>query len=174
MAINWTDNKVFNPNTQQRMPMNERTNNAATRPIPGLTEDNIQMEKYTNNQKMMNEKMMNEDMMNENMMNNRMMSENRMNDNMMNKMIIEDQLRNDMMTDRMGPPPVMNREYIAGYLKENIGRGVRAEFPLAGGFYVDKAGILKDVGVNYFVLEDYITHARILCDLYSVKFVTIL
>ncbi len=150
MAINWTDNKVFNPNAQQRMPMNDRTNinTAPARQMPGVTEDNTQMDKYANNQ-------------------------NRMNDNIMNKMIIEDQLMNDMLTDRQGPPPVMNKEYIAGFLKENIGRGVRAEFPLAGGFYVDKAGILREVGVNYFVLEDYITHARIMCDLYSVKFVTI-
>lgn len=149
MAINWTENKVFNPNAPQKMPMNERTNvNNATRPLPGLQEDNMPMDKYGGNQ-------------------------NRMNENMMNKMIIEDQLMNDMMTDRQGPPPVMNKEYIAGYLKENIGRNVRAEFPMAGGFFIDKAGILREVGVNYFVLEDTFSRARILCDLYSVKFVTI-
>lgn len=73
-----------------------------------------------------------------------------------------------------GPPPVMNREYIAGYLTTLIGKGVRAEFAISTGLFLDKAGILREVGVNYFVLEDMITRARIMCDLYSVKFVTTL
>lgn len=73
-----------------------------------------------------------------------------------------------------GPPPVMDKEYIAGYLSTLIGKNVRAEFAISTGLFLDKAGILREVGVNYFVLEDIITRARIMCDLYSVKFVTTL
>ena len=73
-----------------------------------------------------------------------------------------------------GPPPVMDREYIAGYLKTLIGKSVRAEFAISTGLYLDKTGVLREVGVNYFVLEDLVTRARIMCDLYSVRFVTTL
>jgi hypothetical protein len=38
--------------------------------------------------------------------------------------------------------------------------------------YLDKTGILREVGISYFVIEDMATHAMVMCDLYSVKFVT--
>lgn len=72
-----------------------------------------------------------------------------------------------------GPPPVTNIEYIPGYLANNIGKNVRAEFVI-GTQYVDKTGKLVEVGVNYFVLQDVNSRTNIMCDLYSVKFVTIL
>ena len=70
-----------------------------------------------------------------------------------------------------GPPSVMDPGYIPGYLRTQIGKQVRAEFVFAN-LYLDKTGILKDVGNNYFVLEDNTTHARVMCDLYSARFVT--
>ena len=73
-----------------------------------------------------------------------------------------------------GPPPVSDKDYIPGYLKTLIGRNIRAEFIIGTNQFVDKAGILREVGANYFVLEDYISHAMIMSDLYSVKFVTVL
>ncbi len=71
-----------------------------------------------------------------------------------------------------GPPSVMDPGYIPGYLRSQIGKLVLAEFVLGSNFYTDKAGKLMDVGYNYFVLEDSITGAMVMCDLYSVKFVT--
>jgi hypothetical protein len=71
-----------------------------------------------------------------------------------------------------GPPPVFNPYYIPGYLRRNIGKRVRAEFTVGENLYIDKTGILREVGVNYFVLEDNVTRAMIMCDLYSVRFVT--
>lgn len=71
-------------------------------------------------------------------------------------------------------PPVMDISYIQGYLTSIVGKNVRAEFMLGGSQYMDKAGRLLEVGVNYFVLEDFISQALIMCDLYSVKFVTTL
>lgn len=72
-----------------------------------------------------------------------------------------------------GPPPVMDINYIPGYLVNNIGKNVRAEF-IINNTNVDKTGRLISVGVNYFVLEDVNSRTHIMCDLYSVKFVTVL
>ena len=69
-----------------------------------------------------------------------------------------------------GPPSVMDPGYIPGYLKTQIGKRVRAEFVFAN-LYLDKTGVLKDVGYNYFVLEE-VTGAMVMCDLYSARFVT--
>ncbi len=76
--------------------------------------------------------------------------------------------------NQQGPPPVMDRLYIPGYLSEHIGQNVRAEFIIGTNQFVDKAGKIVEVGVNFFVLEDLFTRAHIMCDLYSVKFVTTL
>lgn len=74
---------------------------------------------------------------------------------------------------REGPPPVMNKNYIPGYLTSLIGKVVRAEFIVGTNSFLDKAGRLIEVGVNYFVLEDLLSGALIMCDLYSVKFVNV-
>ena len=76
--------------------------------------------------------------------------------------------------DQVGPPTISDKQYIPGYLTTLIGKNVRAEFVIGTSQYMDKTGILREVGANYFILEDYITHALIMCDLYSVKFITTL
>lgn len=73
-----------------------------------------------------------------------------------------------------GPPPVMSSDYIPGFLTSIIGRNVRAEFVVGTNQYLDKTGRLVEVGVNFFVLQDLSSRNYIMCDLYSVKFVTIL
>lgn len=73
-----------------------------------------------------------------------------------------------------GPPPVMNIDYIPGYLRSIIGKNVRAEFIIGSNQYTDRTGVLVDVGVNYFVLHDVNSGTHIMCDLYSVKFVTVI
>lgn len=73
-----------------------------------------------------------------------------------------------------GPPPVMDIDYIPGYLRSIIGKRVRAEFIIGSSQYTDRTGILIEVGVNYFVLNDVNSRTNIMCDLYSVKFVTVL
>ena len=74
---------------------------------------------------------------------------------------------------REGPPPITNTYYIPGYLATLIGKTVRAEF-IINNSYLDKVGVLEEVGVNYFVLHDTTMRNYIMCDLYSVKFITIL
>jgi hypothetical protein len=73
-----------------------------------------------------------------------------------------------------GPPPVMSNDYIPGYLRSIIGKNVRAEFIIGSSQYTDRTGVLVDVGVNYFVLHDVNSGTHIMCDLYSVKFVTVI
>jgi hypothetical protein len=71
-------------------------------------------------------------------------------------------------------PPAAEKGYIPYYLTQNIGKSVRAEFIIGASQYVDKTGVISEVGVNYFVLDDINSRTRTMCDLYSVKFVTIL
>jgi hypothetical protein len=73
-----------------------------------------------------------------------------------------------------GPPPSAEVGYIPYFLTQNIGKSVRAEFIIGNNQYADKTGILLEVGINYFVLDDVGSRTHIMCDLYSVKFVTIL
>jgi hypothetical protein len=73
-----------------------------------------------------------------------------------------------------GPPSATEKGYIPYYLASNIGKNVRAEFIIGTNQYVDKTGLLTEVGINYFVLRDVNSRTDIMCDLYSVKFVTIL
>ena len=72
-----------------------------------------------------------------------------------------------------GAPPVTEVNYIPGYLASVIGQNVKAEFVVGSNQYVEKTGMLIDVGVNYFVLLDTNTRTTIMCDLYAVKFVTV-
>ena len=73
-----------------------------------------------------------------------------------------------------GPPPSTEPGFIPNYLTKNIGKNVRAEFIIGTSQYADKTGKLVEVGINYFVLEDVNSRTLVMCDLYSVKFVTIL
>jgi hypothetical protein len=73
-----------------------------------------------------------------------------------------------------GPPAARDMNYLAGYLSQQLGRRVLAEFVVGTNSFLDKTGVLRSVGANYFVLEDFITRAMTLCDLYSVKFITVL
>lgn len=75
---------------------------------------------------------------------------------------------------QQGPPPSTEKGYIPYYLASNIGKNVRAEFIIGTTQYADKTGVLTEVGINYFVLRDVNSRTDIMCDLYSVKFVTIL
>ena len=75
---------------------------------------------------------------------------------------------------QQGPPPSTEKGYIPYYLASNIGKNVRAEFIIGTNQYADKTGVLIEVGINYFVLRDVNSRTNVMCDLYSVKFVTIL
>lgn len=63
--------------------------------------------------------------------------------------------------------------YTPGYLRMNIGALMRVEF-LIGTNTTDRTGILRDVGASFIVLDALDGGSKMMCDIYSIKFVTIL
>jgi len=121
--INWTGNRVLDPNAARQMPQPTYTTNPNQMPQPTYPTNPIQ--------------------------------------------------QGNAITQQ-GPPPSTDKGYIPNYLASNIGRNVRAEFIIGTTQYADKTGVLAEVGINYFVLHDVNSRTDVMCDLYSVKFVTIL
>ncbi len=62
--------------------------------------------------------------------------------------------------------------YTQGYLAENIGRYIKVEFLIGTNMLVDREGILKEVGISYLVIQEPRTDDLLMCDIYSIKFVT--
>lgn len=63
--------------------------------------------------------------------------------------------------------------YLQGYLKTLIGRTMRVSFLIGTSLLVDRVGILQEVGISYIVLQQIDTNIRVVCDLYSIKFVDV-
>ena len=58
-------------------------------------------------------------------------------------------------------------------LKDNVGQYVDVEFLIVTGSLVTRSGVLNNVGVSYIVLYEAAQDRYMICDLYSIKFVTI-
>ena len=72
------------------------------------------------------------------------------------------------------PESVQNPYYAAGFLKNYIGREMRVQFLIgANGALVDRTGTLMEVGASFIVLRPTETDDLLMCDLFSIKFVTI-
>lgn len=74
-------------------------------------------------------------------------------------------------TDQIPLPPLADINFIQAYLKQNIGKHIKADFLLGTNTFQDREGTLIEVGVNYFVIIETDTDDRLLCDMYSLKFV---
>lgn len=59
------------------------------------------------------------------------------------------------------------------FLLKNIGSLVRVEF-LIGNQTTDRVGVLSEVGASFIVLQSLEGSSRIMCDIYSIRFVTII
>lgn len=81
-------------------------------------------------------------------------------------------MENENATNEVIPEPIASTLYIAGYLKTQIGKLVKVEF-LIGSTITDRTGVLVNVGVSYIILRPIDVNGLLLCDLYSIKFVTI-
>jgi len=67
-----------------------------------------------------------------------------------------------------------NIQFVAGFLKTQIGRNMRVEFLVgSNGPLVDRIGTLRVVGTSYIILQPVGSREVIMCDLYSIRFVTI-
>ena len=72
------------------------------------------------------------------------------------------------------PSTVQSPYYTAGFLRNFIGCSLRVEFLIGtSGALVDRIGVLMEVGASYIVLQPVQTDDLLMCDLYSIKFVTI-
>lgn len=69
-------------------------------------------------------------------------------------------------------PPIQDDiNYTQGYLKTQIGELVKIDFLIGSNLFIDKEGILRDVGISYVVLEEA-NGDMVMGDIYSIKFVT--
>ncbi len=71
-----------------------------------------------------------------------------------------------------GPPVQDDVNYTQGYLKTKIGQYAKIEFLIGTNLFIDKEGVLKDVGISYVVIEEAGTGNDLMADIYSIKFVT--
>ncbi len=60
------------------------------------------------------------------------------------------------------------------YLQQHIGHNMRVQFLIGSdGTLVDRTGVLVEVGETFIVLQPTDTDDLLMCDLFSIKFVTI-
>lgn len=71
------------------------------------------------------------------------------------------------------PQVLQNPAYTAGFLRTQVGRRMRVDFLIGTNTLTDRSGILVGVGASYILLRLEETNEIIMCDLYSIKFVTI-
>lgn len=72
-----------------------------------------------------------------------------------------------------GSPVIQDVNYTQGYLRTQIGKKVRVEFLIGTTCMTDRIGTLMEVGISYVILQPIETDDKMLCDIYSIKFVTI-
>lgn len=73
-----------------------------------------------------------------------------------------------------GPETWENPLYTPGFLRTQIGKFMRVEFLIGTSLLNDRTGKLVEVGVSYIILEAIDGVTRTVCDIYSIKFVTLL
>ncbi|MCX8129681.1 MAG: hypothetical protein N3I35_06215 [Clostridia bacterium] len=70
------------------------------------------------------------------------------------------------------PQTLQSTQYTPGYLRTQIGRRVRVEFLIGTNGTTDRLGTLVGVGASYILIRPEDTDDIMLCDIYSIKFVT--
>jgi len=70
-------------------------------------------------------------------------------------------------------PIVNNPLYNQGWLQSQIGKYVKVDFLLGTSTFQDRQGLLQEVGISFIVLKESSTNNLIMCDIYSIKFVTV-
>lgn len=73
------------------------------------------------------------------------------------------------------PQTVESPMYTPGFLRTQIGKQMRVEFLIGtNGPLVDRIGTLLSVGASYILLRPINSDDILMCDIYSIKFVTII
>lgn len=99
---------------------------------------------------------------------------NRMNNNMSNNtQTFPIPIRNNVSnTVSFTPETLTNIEFMPAYLHQHIGKWIRAEF-FFGDAIEQRVGILVDVGATYIIIQSIEPATIVVCDIFSIKFVTI-
>jgi hypothetical protein len=72
------------------------------------------------------------------------------------------------------PSTVENPFFTPGFLRTQIGRKMRVECLLGTNLLTDRTGTLVAVGASYIVLRLIDSDDLMMCDIYSIKFVTLI
>ena len=75
---------------------------------------------------------------------------------------------------QQAPQTIQSPLYTPGFLRTQIGKKVRVEFLIGTGTLVDRSGTLIGVGTSYILLQLVESDDVMMCDIYSIKFVTFL
>lgn len=84
-------------------------------------------------------------------------------------MVPMDELAGDMPV----PETLLSVDFVPGFLRTQMGKTMRVVF-FIGNQLTDRVGILIGVGASYILLQEVQGPAVTMCDLFSIKFVTIL
>lgn len=71
------------------------------------------------------------------------------------------------------PEAISGHSYTPDYLRANMGSLVRVEF-LLGNSMIERIGFLSEVGASYIVLDPLEGSGKMMCDIFSIKFVTVM
>lgn len=72
-----------------------------------------------------------------------------------------------------GSPVPKGIAYTQGWLRTQIGQTLRIEFLIGTNSLQDRRGTLLEVGIDYIIIRESDTDDQLLCDIYSIKFVTV-
>ena len=75
-------------------------------------------------------------------------------------------------TISLRPETMTNTDFLPAYLRQFIGRWVRCEF-FIGDTVEQRVGVLHDVGASYIIIDVIEPQTLVVCDIFSLRFVTI-
>ena len=70
------------------------------------------------------------------------------------------------------PQSLKNSAFLPAYLSKYVGKLIRTD-SFIGNRTVTKIGVLKAVGENFIVLKPYRSNDILICDLHSIKYITV-
>jgi hypothetical protein len=79
----------------------------------------------------------------------------------------------DVTAESPASPVVNNVLYNQGWLTTQIGKYVKIEFLIGSNLFIDREGMLTEVGISYVVIRETGTNDIVMCDIYSIKFVRV-
>ncbi len=75
-------------------------------------------------------------------------------------------------TVSLRPETMTNTDFLPAYLKQYVGRWVRCEF-FIGDTVEQRVGVLYDVGASYIIIDVIEPQTLVVCDIFSLRFITI-